>query len=450
MSKDSRLVLPSSLKPINYDIVLTPDYKTFKFKGTCTIYCNVLQATGSVTVNQEQLNFESVIVHQGESEIGYEDINVDEKMKRVSVELKEVLEPGKVKIEFIFSGVLNDMLKGFYRSRTEGGWILTTQFEATSARMAFPCFDEPSLKAEFDITIICPKEYIALSCMPEICLNEKEQTEDCPEGFIRHKFQRTPIMSTYLLAWCIGNFEKISKKIVSSKLQKNRKHPIDVNVYTVVGKVEEGRYALDVAVKSLEFYESYFGIPYPLPKLDMIGIPDFDAGAMENWGLVTYRTSMFLCGPESSTATRESICTTVTHELAHMWFGNLVSPEWWSQLWLKEGFACYCQYLCGDAVEPDMNMWKRFVEDDFVYALNVDGLKTSHPIEVPVNDPHEIDEIFDGISYSKGASVIRMIISFLGEKHVKTCLEKYLKHFSYSNAVTNDLCKKKKNLVDNF
>jgi len=433
-----RLVLPSSLKPVLYEITLTPNYEKFIFDGVCKIQCKVLESVSTVMVNQEALAFKSLKVSQGdwESSFSEEKIKVDEKMKRVSVDLEKGLKEGEVTLEFLYSGVLNDLLKGFYRSKHGEKWILTTQFEATSARMAFPCFDEPSLKAEFAVTIVCPKELQALSCMPEVKLSEEEKMKNVPKGFVRHKFQRTPVMSTYLLAWCIGEFE-----CISSRMEKDRENPIDVSVYTTIGKVEEGRYALEVAVKSLEFYEQYFGIPYPLPKLDMIGIPDFDAGAMENWGLVTYRTSMFLCGPESSTSTKEVVCTTVTHELAHMWFGNLVSPEWWSQLWLKEGFACFCQYLCGAAVEPEMNMWKRFVEDDFVYALNVDGLETSHPIEVPVNDPHEIDEIFDGISYCKGASVIRMIISFLGEKHVRICLEKYLKNFAYSNAVTDDLWK---------
>lgn len=437
VSEPERQVLPTDIMPKSYELQIFANFEEFSFQGTSCINCEVKSETSKLVVHQKELLFSEAKVQQGDFEELVQIFTIDAKRQTCTLSLKQELKQGPMTVTFKFKGWINDRMNGFYRSKhtEENGdvaWIGTTQFEATEARSAFPCFDEPSLKATFDISIIYPEKYTCLSNMPEKPSVDGLKV-DIPSGYTRSSFITTPVMSTYLLAWCIGKFDMIEQKTSDQSTL--------CRVFTTPGKIEEGRFALESGVKAVEFYEQYFGIPYPLPKLDQIGIPDFDAGAMENWGLVTYRLSMFLASEETSTSTKTVALTTVTHELAHMWFGNLVSPEWWSQLWLKEGFACYLQYLCAEALHPEWNFWKRFVEDEMVYALRVDSMTNSHPIEVPVKNSDEIDEIFDGISYSKGACVIRMIVNYLGEEQVKKGLNKYLTDFSYKNATTNDLWK---------
>eukprot|EP01095_Lingulamoeba_sp_RSL-Kostka_P011748 TRINITY_DN4557_c0_g1_i2.p1 TRINITY_DN4557_c0_g1~~TRINITY_DN4557_c0_g1_i2.p1 ORF type:complete len:672 (+),score=285.29 TRINITY_DN4557_c0_g1_i2:90-2105(+) len=239
-------------------------------------------------------------------------------------------------------------------------------------------------------------------------------------------------MSTYLLAFVIGEFDKISRETCNGRVL--------VSVYTPKGKSEQGEFALDVAARTLPYYEEWFGIEYPLPKSDLIAIPDFAAGAMENWGLITYRETALLVDPIStSAATKQWVALVVAHEEAHQWFGNLVTMEWWSQLWLNEGFASWVEYLCVDHLFPDWKIWTQFVYQDAGRAFSLDSLKSSHPIEVEVGHPSEVDEIFDIISYSKGSTVIRMLHSFLGEEAFKQGLHNYLKKFTYTNTVTEDL-----------
>ena len=213
-----------------------------------------------------------------------------------------------------------------------------------------------------------------------------------------------------------------------------------VRVYTIPGKKDQGAFALDVAAKTLSFYKDYFGIAYPLPKLDMIAVPDFAAGAMENWGAVTYReTAVLVDDNNSSLATKQWTAMVVAHELAHQWFGNLVTMGWWTDLWLNEGFASWVEYLAVDYLFPEWNMWTQFVTDDYAHARDLDALDNTHPIEVEVHHPREIDEIFDAISYQKGASVIRMLHEYLGEADFKKGLHDYLTKHSYGNAATADL-----------
>ena len=238
-------------------------------------------------------------------------------------------------------------------------------------------------------------------------------------------------MSSYLLAFIKGHFEHISKKT---------KDVVDVRVFVTPGKKRQAEFALEVAVKTLEFYTNYFGIKFPLPASDLIAIPDFAAGAMENWGAVTYRETALLVDPEqSSTHNKQWVALVIAHELAHQWFGNLVTMEWWTHLWLNEGFASYIEYLAVDKLFPEWHVWTQFVYLDHARALELDGLKNTHPIEVDVSHPAEISEIFDEVSYSKGASVIRMIAEYLGEKDFRDGLRVYLKKHSYDKAKTADL-----------
>lgn len=222
------------------------------------------------------------------------------------------------------------------------------------------------------------------------------------------KFERTPIMSTYLVAFIVGEYDFIESQTEDG---------IRVRVYAPVGKAEQGRFSLDVSVRALDFYRQYFGIAYPLKKMDLIALSDFAFGAMENWGLVTYRETRLLVDPANSSAsTKQIISLIVAHELAHQWFGNLVTLEWWTHLWLNEGFATFMQYLCVDHLFPHFNVWNQFVSDVLLRAMDLDALDNSHPIEVPIGPPSEVGEIFDAISYSKGASIIRMLYKYIGDE----------------------------------
>ena len=242
------------------------------------------------------------------------------------------------------------------------------------------------------------------------------------------KFAPTPKMSTYLLAFIVGDFEFLEKKSNRGVL---------VRVYTTPGKKHQAKFALDVTVQVLEFYEKYFNIPYPLNTLDMIAIPDFTSLAMENWGAITFREVGLLVDEiHTSVSTKELVAEVIAHELAHQWFGNLVTMEWWTHLWLNEGFASYIPYLAIDKLFPQWNIWERFTTDTLGIALRLDALKNTHPVEIEVHHPSEIGEIFDAVSYSKGASIIRMLANYLGEKDFRDGLRYYLKKHSYKNTET--------------
>ncbi|XP_076380001.1 puromycin-sensitive aminopeptidase isoform X3 [Megalopta genalis] len=321
-------------------------------------------------------------------------------------------------------------MKGLYRSkytRLDGSveYAAVTQFESTDARRCFPCWDEPSHKATFDIVLNVPLGLTALSNMP---VKKKETSQDSMETY---HFETTSIMSTYLVAIVIGEFDYIEDKSRDGVL---------VRVYTPKSKTEQGRFALETSVKMLPYYKDYFGIAYPLPKIDLIAIADFSSGAMENWGLVTYRETCLLVDPQNTSALRKQwIALIVAHELAHQWFGNLVTMEWWTHLWLNEGYASFVEFLCVADLFPEYDIWSQFVTDTYIGALELDALQNSHPIEVPVGHPSEIDEIFDEISYNKGACVIRMLHAYIGDDDFRKGMNLYLNRYSYGNAETMDL-----------
>jgi puromycin-sensitive aminopeptidase len=431
MTKFERL--PKNVVPVNYNLELEPDLTNFTFNGVAIVDVNVTEETTTVLCNSIELAFDKVTFEYADGQ-KLESVKVDlsEKDEVATIKFAEALKVGKGKLHFVYTGILNDKLKGFYRSKYihpsgEERYSAATQFEAPDARRAFPCWDEPALKATFDITIIAEKTKTVLSNMPLI---DSVEVAD-RESLARFRFEKTPIMSTYLLAFIVGEYDYIEAKDSNGVL---------IRVYTALGKQELGRFALDVACKTLPFYNDYFKIAYPLPKLDLIAIPDFAAGAMENWGLVTYRDTCLLYDPENSSLSgKQTVAIIVGHELAHQWFGNIVTMEWWTHLWLNEGFASWIEYLCVDHCLPELDIWTHFITSDYCRALELDSLKNSHPIEVPVGPPSEVDEIFDAISYSKGASVIRMLHNYIGDEAFRAGLHDYLEKFKYKNTVTEDL-----------
>ena len=367
-------------------------------------------------------------------------------------------------LRMAFTGTLNDKMAGFYRSgyTAPGGetrYMGVTQFEATDARRAFPCWDEPSLKATFDVTLRVPADRTALGNMPParsaLCTVGKGAS-----GWKDVAFERTPLMSTYLVAWVVGEFDVVESET---------KEGVTVRVWTPPGLGEQGRFALDVATKTLSFFTDYFGAPYPLPKMDMVAVPDFAAGAMENWGLVTYRTVLALYDPATTgSAVKQQSAYVVCHELAHQarmlcallhmraelltthapdnpralraqWFGNLVTMEWWSHLWLNEGFATWAGWLAVHALFPEWRVWDQVLVNEQARGLELDGLASSHPIEVEIPDASKVNEIFDAISYAKGASAIHMLVAYMGEAAFKEGMRLYVRRHAWGNAATGDL-----------
>jgi len=417
--------LVTHVAPIRYTILLHPDLEAHTFKGEETITISLDKPVQAITLHSADLLIEGARVTVGRKVMPAEQVTYDMKAETATFHFKENLPKGKADLFCTFSGVLSDNMRGFYKSKYavdgQERFMATTQFEATDARRCIPCFDEPSQKAVFEVSLVVGAGKTAIS---------NTLPSDIAEhggGFKVVSFAPTPKMSTYLLAFIVGDFEYIEKKT---------KRGVSVRVFTVPGRKEQGRFALECAVRSLDFYEEYFAIKYPMPVLDMIAIPDFASGAMENWGAVTYRDTILIDEATCSLANRQWIAIVVAHELAHQWFGNLVTMEWWTDLWLNEGFASYIEYLAVDTLFPEWNMWSQFLLSDHGPALRLDALLHTHAIEVEVHHPGEIGEIFDEVSYSKGASIIRMLAEYIGPKHFRDGLRHYLKAHSYKNTET--------------
>jgi len=418
--------LTSFITPLRYKLQIAPDLENFTFEGNEIIFVILKKTTSRIIIHSKELDIEVAEIVSGKSKIFAKKITYDKKSETAILQFPKNISKGKARLRLHFRGILNDKMIGFYRSshshKGKTKYIATTQFESTYARHAFPCFDEPAAKAVFDVQITIPSHLTAISnTLPTKTWEQKA-------GYTTHRFFPTPKMSTYLLAFIVGDFEYIEKQT---------KTGVSVKVYTTPGKKHQAVFALKCAVKMLEFYEKYFAIKYPLNTLDLIAIPDFSAGAMENWGAVTYRESALLIDPKhSAPLSKQFVAEVIGHELAHQWFGNLVTMEWWTHLWLNEGFATYIEYLAVNHVFPKWNIWNSFVSDDFNVALKLDSLSSTHPIEVDVHHPDDISEIFDRVSYAKGASIIRMLANYLGERNFRDGLRYYLKKHSYKNTST--------------
>jgi puromycin-sensitive aminopeptidase len=429
MKKRNSVRLHTHVVPVHYEITLEPDLLAHTFAGEETITILLKKNVKEITLHANLLDITEATIVGDKEKIQAQKISYDTKAETATFTFAKQIQKGEIKLLLRFVGILANDMRGFYASTYtidgKNRSLATTQFEATDARKCIPCFDEPAQKAVFTVHVIIPNDKYAISNTLPVATREHR------EGFQIVSFAPTPKMSTYLLAFLVGDFEWLEQKTKSG---------VFVRVITTPGKKEQGKFALDTTVRCLEFYETYFDIPYPLKTLDMIAVPDFAAGAMENWGAITFRETLLLVDEDhSSTMTREHVAGVIIHELAHQWFGNLVTMEWWTDLWLNEGFASYVPYLAIDELFPEWKIWEKFATDDLAQSLKLDALKNTHPVEVVVHDPNEIREVFDAISYSKGATIIGMLAQYLGAQDFRDGLRFYLKKHSYQNTSTIDL-----------
>jgi puromycin-sensitive aminopeptidase len=421
-------------KPTNYNLSLTLDPLSMTFQGTVVI---TGQKTGRpsqrLTFHQKDLRITkaSGIRHdkKGSQPIIIDRINSHEAYDELRLHSKQMLYPGTYTITLEFDGTITEPMNGLYPCYFEEDGkkqkLLATQFESHHAREVFPCIDEPEAKATFDLTLNTPDD----SSM--VIANTPIKRQETRDKRLETIFETTPVMSTYLLAFAQGKLKSKEAKTKSGTL---------VRVVATPDQIAHTDFALETAIKCLEFYEDYFAIAFPLPKIDMVALPDFASGAMENWGLITYREQCMLVDPKNtSLPTKQYVAMVVAHELAHQWFGNLVTMRWWTDLWLNEGFASWIEYLAVDHLFPEWEMWTQFIADEQQAALRLDALDNTHPIEVPINHPDEIRSIFDAISYSKGAAVIHMLHGYLGNADFRDGLRHYLKQYAYKNTDTLDL-----------
>jgi len=412
--------------PKNYNITFEPDFKNFTFMGKEKISVEIAKPTNKFILNSAEIKIKNCFVIIKGKTLKAK-VNFDEKNEELTVTMPKKIK-GKADLFIDFIGILNDKLVGLYRSEYKDKqgktkFMASTQFEAADARRAFPCWDEPEAKATFDVSVITDNNLTAISNMPIISKKKIGKKT-------LYKFARTPVMSTYLLYLGVGELEFLQGRLGKTMIR----------IITTKGKKNLGKLSLQFTKQFLKWYEDYFKIPYPLPKLDMIAVPDFASGAMENWGAITFRETILLYDPKtSSTETKQHIAEVISHEIAHQWFGNLVTMKWWNDLWLNESFATFMATKAVHDYYPTWDLWDQFLIGETSGAMSLDALKTSHPIDVKVNKPSEVREIFDEISYNKGGTVLRMLENFLGEKNFRNGLKNYLTKHKYGNATTEDL-----------
>jgi puromycin-sensitive aminopeptidase len=421
--------LARSLVPSAYRISLTPDLEAATFVGRVEIDVYVSAGVSALVLNALDVTLGHAVIVAGETTYRSGVAVLDDKYETATFPFDDVLPAGPATITIDYTGVLNDLLVGFYRSTFVDAQgvthtIATTQFEHSDARRAFPCFDEPSFKATFQVNLTVPSHLKAYSNSPET------GRTDLGEGLTDVSFAPTMKMSTYLVAFVVGDFEESATIDVDGT---------PLRVIFPPGKAHLAALALECGEFSLRFFSTYFDIPYPGDKMDMIAIPDFAFGAMENLGLVTYReTALLVDGASASIGEQQRVGEVVSHELAHMWFGDLVTMEWWEGIWLNEAFATFCAALCNDAFRPEWKTWTGVgVFRDT--ALQVDGLHSTRAIEYEVVSPEETRGMFDVLTYEKGGSVLRMLELYLGAEVYRDGIRLYLKRHSYANTVTTDL-----------
>ncbi|CAF4848183.1 unnamed protein product [Pieris macdunnoughi] len=420
------------IHPVNYKLKLNPDLESGKFLGEVSINVIVDGERDNFSLHTKFLHIKDVKVTSGHNEITVQKYFEIKSLEQLYIQFDKNIHVGSYDINIEFSGDLTRNIVGFYLSRLKaGGSMVASKFQPTYARQAFPCFDEPDFKATYDITLVKPIDYVALSNM-----NEISKTVDKSTKTETVTFATSVPMSTYLACFVVCNFDYKETLINASGIgkdftlrsfaQKQQTHKID--------------FAQDIGKRATEFYIKYYEVPYPLPKLDMIAIPDYVSGATEHWGLITYRETSFLVNEATTSSQNKiSVANTIAHELAHMWFGNLVTMKWWDEVWLNEGFASYMQVKSLNAIEPSWTMLDQFLTKTLHSVLVTDAKLSSHPIVQTVETPDQITAIFDSISYNKGASILRMLEGFIGEENFRRGVSDYLKKYKYGNTVTQEL-----------
>lgn len=421
MKTVSRLI--GLFKPDHYTLSINIGRAERFFSGTVSIKGESQPGANEIRLHSKDLTIISAHIDGKSAEISHEDHD------ELVISHPDITE-GKHVVTLIFEGKITDDMNGIYPCYYEVDGqkkeVIATQFESHYARQAFPCIDEPEAKATFDVTVTSESDINVLSNMPV-----KDQVIE--DGKLVTTFDTTPRMSTYLLAWVAGDLQKKTTTTSSG---------VEVNIWSTRAHSEESLdFALDIARRTIEYFDDYFGIPYPLPKSDHVALPDFSAGAMENWGLITYREIALLADPKTSTlSTKQYAATVIAHELSHQWFGNLVTMEWWNDLWLNESFANMMEYVAIDAIEPSWNVWLNFATSEVVSALRRDSLDGVQSIRIDVNHPDEISTIFDpSIVYAKGGRLLRMLQAYVGTEAFQKGLKLYFEAHKYTNTQAEDL-----------
>ena len=419
--------LPKTVVPRVYDLHLAPDVEAATFSGEVRITIDALEPVKEIILNSLGLEFTKATLQtarDGKLEITPQ---LDAKRQTLTLTLPRELPKGSHELEFAYRGKLNEQPQGLYITRYQAGdqqkRALATQCEATDARRILPCWDEPVFRAKFRVRLTIPESHVAISNMP---VTGEDRSERARKTL---RFAETPSMPSYLLALCIGELESLHDEVEGTKL----------GYYFTAGKREQARYAMEATKQLLPWFNSYFGQKYPLPKLDQIAFPSTGASGMENWGCIVYNDSAFLYDPKtSSQSTKERVFAVIAHEIAHQWFGNLVTMAWWDNLWLNEGFASWLGTKATDHFNPDWKVWLRAAGAK-EHAMTLDARATTHPIQQPVVEESEAIDAFDAITYSKGQSILRMIENWLGDAAFRAGIQGYMQRHAYSNTTTADL-----------
>lgn len=429
-------LLPDNVAPSKYKVRLAPE-PNFEFSGNIEISLQIRKPTKEIVMHASELgNFRTVKLSSMEDGWTREPIEpprIDTRMQTLTLNFGEIIPFGLAKLHVKYSGAINDQLCGLYRSiydHPDGSkrYLATSQCEAIDARKIFPCFDEPRWKAIIELTVDMPASLTAVSNMPI------GKIDTLPLGFKRVNFLPTPPMSTYLFALLIGELNE------EKWLKGKTKDGVLVRIITVPGKEKLGKYALRRAIRTLNFYTNYYRVPYPLPKCDLGAVPDFAAGAMENWGFDIFREPALLADPKNTSSARlERIELVVDHELGHQWHGDIVTMPWWDGIALNEAFATWTELLVARNLDPHKGAEEKFVAEDLAGALHADASAYTRPVFVPVDHPDEIGEVFDAITYSKGGSSIRMIENFVSPEKFRDAMRVYIPRHAYGLATQKDL-----------
>jgi puromycin-sensitive aminopeptidase len=408
-------------KPARYELFLKPNKKQLLFKGNVRILGELVGNQKVLRLHAKGLEILSVEINGQPAKF-----KLLKAVDELQITLTKDYQKGEVVADIDFKAPITPQLHGIYPCYSSKKEIfIVTQFESHHAREAFPCIDEPAAKAVFSLTLSAPKNEAVISNTPKLSKTYKSNQQIV-------QFCDTPLMSTYLLAFVIGKLRCRRAKTKNGTL---------IRAWAAPDKINQVDYSLKAAKKTADFFNNYLDFPYPLKKLDLVALPDFGAGAMENWGLMTFRESCMLVDKQNTSLdTKQYVASVVAHEIAHQWFGNLVTMRWWSDLWLNEGFASWLEYLAVDHMFPKWHMWTQFLVSEQLPALRLDALDNTHPIEVKISHPDEIRSVFDAISYNKAACVVHMLHDFLGDKDFRKGLNSYLTDYAYSCSSTTDLC----------